>query len=212
MPDDEWRSLSREDFEQALEEMGHVVDVSVNDLVELTEKARRHAVLRRKESILVQGLMSQPVHTVTPDTSLADAAETLLTHRISGLPVVDPENRLVGIITEADFLCAVGIPCHHPAASLWQRLEEMFANVRPPIRDPGETVDSVMSKEVVTVGPDMLLHDALETMKAHQVKRLVVVDAQRVPIGMITRSDLVRAFFRRLRWTDLTDDGTGGKP
>lgn len=200
MPENKWQSLSREDFEQALEEMGHVVDVSVNDLIEVTDKARKYAQLRHKETMRVGAVMSHPVKAVSPDDTLGKAAELMLAQRISGLPVVDAANRLVGIITEADFLCAIGLTCHHPSQSLWQRLEEMFSTSRHELHEPGEKVGAVMARDVVTVTPEQPLHEALEIMKARQVKRLVVVDEDHAPIGIITRSDLVRTFFRRLGW------------
>lgn len=205
MSDDGWRSLSREDFEQALADMGHVVDVSVNDLMLVADKARKHAMLRRKETVLIEDLMSQPVETVTPETTLGDAAELMLTRRVSGLPVVDPDKKLVGIITEADFLCAIGVPCHHPAQNLWQRLEDMFSARTPELHEPNEPVASVMTRNVVSVKARQILHEAVEAMKVNQVKRLVVVDGQQSPIGMITRSDLVRAFFKRYKKSGDSD-------
>jgi sulfide:quinone oxidoreductase len=206
MSEDPWFALSREDFEQALDELGSFVDVSVNDLIQITDKARRHAQLRRTESVLISNLMSQPVHTITPDQPLSEAAGRLLSARISGLPVVNKSNRLVGIVTEADFLCAIGVPCHLPTHNVWQTLENMFSQPLQ-LREPGENVAALMVIDVVTVQPDQTLHDAVEAMKKHRVKRLVVVDRHRVPVGMITRSDLVRIFFERMRDTKTAHPG-----
>ncbi|MCP5428913.1 MAG: CBS domain-containing protein [Chromatiaceae bacterium] len=75
-----------EDFEHALDEMGSVIDVTVSDLIVITDKARKHAQMRRAESLRVRTLMTHPVHTVTPDAPLSTAAQLLLTHQISGLP------------------------------------------------------------------------------------------------------------------------------
>lgn len=198
MPENEWCSLSREDFEHALDEMGAVIDVTVSDLIIITDKARRHAQLRHAEALLVSDLMTQPVKTVSPDTPLSEAAAMLLSDRISGLPVIDRLNRLVGIVTEADFLDAIGIPCHRPTHTLWQTLEGMFSHPIE-LRQPGETVSALMVTEVVTVRPEQNIDDVLNAMRSHRVKRLVVVDEQRMPLGMITRSDLVRVFFERIR-------------
>jgi CBS-domain-containing membrane protein len=198
MTEDQWGALSREDFEQALDEMGSVVDVTVNDLIQITDKARRHAQLRRTESILIENLMSRPVRTIMADAPLSEAAHLLLTGHISGLPVVDRENHLTGIITEADFLCAIGLPCHQPTHNLWQTLEGMFSQPLQ-LREPSENVGALMVVDVITVQPRQTLHDAVAAMKTHRVKRLVVVDDQRTPVGMITRSDLVRVFFERVR-------------
>ena len=207
MSDDKWCSLAREDFEHALEDMGTVVDVTVNDLIQLTEKARKHAQLRRTESMLVENLMSQPVHTIHADASLGEAASVLLSQRISGLPVVNKNNHVIGIITEADFLCAIGVPCHLPTHNLWQTLSGMFSQPVQ-LHEPNENVGALMVTEVVTVLPEQTLHEAVEAMKSHRVKRLVVVDGKQKPVGVLTRSDLVRVFFERIPETKdgLTTD------
>jgi CBS domain-containing protein len=141
--------------------------------------------------------MSQPVHTITPDKPLSEAAHLLLSAHISGLPVVDKNDHLVGIVTEADFLTAIGVPCHSPAHNVWQTLESMFSQPLQ-LREPSENVAALMVVDVVTVRPEQTLHDAVKAMKAHLVKRLVVVDQHRSPVGMLTRSDLVRVFFERI--------------
>lgn len=209
MSDDKWRSLAREDFEQALDEMGHVVDVSVNDLIEVTERARKHAQLRRRETVLVREVMSRPVTMVTAETRLSDAADHMLGQRISGLPVVDTGGRLIGLVTEADLLNAIGLPCHHPTQNLWQTLERLFGSRPPELHEPDETIASVMVHDVICVHPEQTLHDVLELMKSHRIKRVVVVDDNDAPIGMVTRSDLVRAFFNQQR-TRLRERGSPG--
>jgi CBS-domain-containing membrane protein len=200
MSKDKWCSLAREDFEHALDEMGSVIDVSVNDLIQLTEKARRHAQMRRAESLLVKNLMSQPLHTIQAHVSLGEAAQVLLSERISGLPVVDTAGHLIGIITEADFLSAIGVPCHPPTHNFWQTLSGMFSQPLH-LHEPNENVGALMVSEVVTAQPEQTLHEAVAAMKSHRVKRLVVVDEQHAPVGMLTRSDLVRVFFERIRDT-----------
>lgn len=203
MPKDNWCTLSREDFERALDEIGSAVGVTVNDLIDITEKARRHAQLRRTESLLVGDLMSRPVHTIKADASLGEAAAVLLSKRISGLPVVDVDGALVGIITEADFLSAVGVPCHLPTQNFWHTLAGMFAQPLP-LHQPNENVRALMIYDVITTHPGQTLHQAIELMKHHRVNRLVAVDEQKSPIGMVTRSDLVRVFFQRIRGTGDT--------
>jgi len=207
MSEDKWCTLSREDFEHALDDMGSIIDVTVNDLIAITEKARKHAQMRRTETLAIEELMSRPVRTIHPDASLSEAATILLTERISGLPVVDPAGRLHGIITEADFLNAIGVPCHAPTHNFWQGLSGMFSQPLP-LHQPTENVGALMITDVITVRPTQTLHDAVEAMKRYRVKRLVVVDGHRMPIGMLTRSDLERVFFERLR--DVQGRGMAG--
>ncbi|MBI5462043.1 MAG: CBS domain-containing protein [Gammaproteobacteria bacterium] len=192
--------LTREDFVNALKEMNTFVDVAVDDLLELNSKAAKYARYRKTESLRIGNLMSRSVVTITPDTSLAEAAHLLVTHRISGLPVVDAQQHLLGVITEADFLRAMGVPSHHPTHSLWQTLEAMFTH-QPEIREPTGTVADLMVENVITVKPEQTLHDVIAIMKHNRIKRVVVCDDDGRVQGMVTRSDLVRVFFDRLRRT-----------
>lgn len=189
--------LTREDFVNALKDMDTFIDVTVEDLLELNSKAAKYARRRRTENLPIDNLMSRDVVTIVPDASLAEAAHLLLTHRISGLPVVDVEQRLLGIITEADFLRAMGMPSQPPTHSLWQTLEAMFTH-QPAVREATGTVAELMIENVITVKPGQTLHEAIDIMKHNRIKRVVVCDDDGRVQGMVTRSDLVRVFFDRL--------------
>jgi CBS-domain-containing membrane protein len=174
------------------------MDVTVDDLMEISRKALKYARHRKTEGLTIANLMTRAVVTVSPDTSLAEAAHLLVENRISGLPVVDAQQHLLGVITEADFLRAMGIPSHHPTHSLWQTLEAMFTH-QTEIQEPTGKVADLMVQNVVTVRPDQTLHDVIEIMKHNRIKRVVVCDDEGRVLGMVTRSDLVRVFFDRLR-------------
>ena len=192
--------LTRDDFVNALKEMNTFMDVTVDDLLELNRKAMKYARQRNTESLRIENLMTRNVITVSRDTPLAEAAQLLVKHRISGLPVVDAEQRLVGVITEADFLRAMGVPTAAPTHSLWQTLENLFAH-QTDIREPTGTVADLMVENVISVRPEQTLHDVLEIMKHNRIKRVIVADQDGRVQGMITRSDLVRVFFDGLRRT-----------
>lgn len=204
MSDKSPTGLTQADLEQALQDIDSYVDVTVTDLLRIFSLASRHARLRPAENLAVAGLMTRSVHTIPPTASLAEAAHQMLSLRISGLPVVDSGNRLLGLITEADLLRTIGVPGHHPAHSLWQTLETMFA--RPISADPpsGEVAD-LMVRDVITVQSEQTVHEVIEVMKQHRIKRVVVVDAQRRITGMLTRSDLIRVFFEHIRNNHVPD-------
>ncbi|HSJ49253.1 MAG TPA: CBS domain-containing protein [Gammaproteobacteria bacterium] len=197
--------LMREDFAKALREMNTFLDITADDLMELNRRAAQHARQRARESVPVSQLMTTPVTTVRADCSLAEAAHLLVEKRISGLPVVDREDRLIGLVTEADFLRAMGLPSHQPHHSVWQTLESLFQH-QDRVRDPEGTVADLMIPDVVTVRAEHTLHEALDIMKKHRIKRLVVADEERRVQGIITRSDLVRVFFDRIRKSSDTSD------
>jgi len=197
MSEHQLAELHREDFKQALKEVDSYIDVTLEDLMKINHIAQKHAQLRRAEQLMVRDIMTRDVATVTPDTTLRDAARQLLELRISGLPVVDDRGSLAGIVTEADFLAAMGIPYHHPAHSLWQSLETMFKHP-PKSNNIPVTVADIMVNQVITTGKDNTLHDAIDSMKRHHIKRLVVADEQHKVEGIVTRSNLVQVLLQQI--------------
>jgi CBS domain-containing membrane protein len=189
----------RADYQQALNSMDTFIDITVDDLMALSERAEQLARHRSTGAIRVSRVMSQPVRSVHPHTPLTDAAHLMVSERISGLPVVDADGKLVGIITEADFLRALGVPAHQPHQNLWQTLESLFSHLsrHAELEAPDTPVTEHMVKSVVCVRPEQDLHDVIEAMKRNSVKRVVVCDGEHRPLGMVTRSDLVRVFFDR---------------
>ena len=189
----------RADFQQALQSMDTFIDITVDDLMTLTQRAEQFASRRATSGIGVARVMSQPVRTVHPQTPLTDAAHLMISERISGLPVVDDAGLLVGIITEADFLRAIGVPAHQPHHNLWQTLESLFSHLthHGEPETPDAPVTEHMVKSVVCVRPEQDVRDVIEVMKRNSVKRVVVCDGERRVLGMVTRSDLVRIFFDR---------------
>ena len=126
----------------------------------------------------VVDLMTTEVISVTPATSIKDAARLMFRHRVSGLPVVGENGLIVGIITEADFL----------------RLE--VARTTAAEVEPVETVAQVMSSGVVTVEADTAVVEAAKIMVVQDVKRLPVVDESGVLVGILSRLDVVAVFTR----------------
>ncbi|HOP15160.1 MAG: CBS domain-containing protein [Chromatiaceae bacterium] len=197
--DTETAKPRREDYQRALSSMNTFMDIEVNDLMMLADRAQQFAVRRVTASIGVTQIMSKPVTVVSPQTTMSAAAHLMVEGRISGLPVVDDANRLLGIITEADFLRALGVPAHHPTHSIWQTLESMFSHLahHAGMEGPNDPVAEHMVREVICVGEEQDVHDVLDAMKRHRVKRVLVCDNERHVSGVITRSDLVRIFFDR---------------
>lgn len=186
-----------EDYQQAMQSMDIPMDVSVEDLMTLAERAEQFARQRSMAGGTVASIMTQPVVTVAPHTSLKEAAHLLVSKRVSGLPVVDENKRLVGLITEADFLRILGVPSPLPSHSLWHTLENLFSHLTHPNRAeaPDEPIDGHMVRHVITANPADGIHKVLDLMKRHQVKRVVIVDDAQQVCGIVTRSNLVRLFF-----------------
>ncbi len=130
----------------------------------------------------VRDLMTTDVVAVAPSTSMRDAARMMFRYRVSGLPVVDPDDHILGIITEGDFLD--------------MELERADKGTAP------ETVEQVMTRNVLSVPPDIEVIEAARFMRTNDVKRVLVVEDGRM-VGIISRFDIVAGFTRP---DDLIED------
>jgi len=133
-------------------------------------------------------LMTKDVMTVEPGTTLKDVAALLSSRRISGVPVVDRQGGVVGVVSEADIVEkeAGGI-----RVGLFRRL---LARRRP--QRPARTAGEAMTAPPVTVRPECETAEAARLMIERGVNRLPVIDAEGRLVGIATRADLVRAFVR----------------
>jgi len=139
----------------------------------------------------VEDLMTRDVETTTPDTPLREAARVLARAGISGMPVVDHEGTVVGVVSEADILVKAGGEA--PGSRLLGWLLETDTGLEDKIR--AETVGEAMSSPAVTITPERPVHEAAKLMSAEGINRLPVIDDGRL-VGIVTRADVVRAFTR----------------
>jgi len=141
----------------------------------------------------VRHAMSTRVVTVTPGTLLSDAMRTMLREHISGLPVVDAQGALVGMLTEGDLMRRVETETEptHPA---WLRfLLGPGRMAREFTASHARHVGEVMTRDVITIGADAPLAEAVDLMEQHRIKRLPVAGGQGLE-GILSRADLMRAF------------------
>ena len=137
-------------------------------------------------------LMTSFVVTVTPEATIEYAAHLMLQHRISGLPVMDSDGAVLGIVTEGDLLrrAETGTDKHH---ARWVslligpgRLAQEY------VRTHGRKVGEVMTERVLTVTPQTPLSDIVALMETRHVKRAPVVDQERL-VGIVSRADVMAA-------------------
>jgi CBS domain-containing protein len=137
-------------------------------------------------------VMTTGAATIRPDASLAEAARIMLDHRISGLPVVDADGTLVGIVTERDFLRGDG----------GQRQRWIDVLLREPSAQitsdalHSRRVEDVMSIDPVFVDVEAPAEDIVELMERYGVKRIPVVADGKV-VGIVSRANLLLALTRK---------------
>lgn len=115
-------------------------------------------------------LMSSPVRTIRPETTVTDAQRLLLRYGHSGLSVVDDRDRLVGVVSRRDLDLAI----HHG-----------FGHAR---------VKGYMSRDLKTIAPTTTLADIQALMVAHDIGRLPVLEGDRL-VGIVTRTDVLREIY-----------------
>lgn len=142
-------------------------------------------------------IMTEAVVSVTPETSIAEAARLMLQHHISGLPVVDQDGAVVGMLTEGDLLrrAETGTAPHHPR---W--LELLLGSGRLAkeyTRTHARRVGEVMTGDVASVSSQTAVADVVQLMNRRRIKRLPVIDESRL-VGIVSRANLVRALVKAI--------------
>jgi CBS domain-containing protein len=137
----------------------------------------------------VRDVMTTDVVTVEAETSLKEVAAILVDRRISGLPVVDEDDKVIGVVSEGDLLLKERGPTEQKG--MFARLTEKWM-AKPNARTAGEA----MTAPAVTIAPWRMVSAAAAQMLDAAVNRLPVVDGEGRLVGIVTRADLVRAFVR----------------
>jgi CBS domain-containing protein len=137
----------------------------------------------------VEEIMTRDVITVTPETPVHKAAQLMVDHAISGLPVIDG-TALVGMISEGDLILRQR---PRPRAGWWRSFfgdpERLAREYR---KAAGVTVADVMTRDVISVPPDMPIESAAGILHSHAIRR-VPVTVEGELVGIVSRGDLVKA-------------------
>ena len=141
-------------------------------------------------SSTVKDVMSTHVVTVRPDAGYKEMAAMLHEQRVSAFPVVDDDNKVIGVVSESDLLVKEALEGTVPGVlrGLAQRHVRSQAT--------GLTAADLMSRPAVTIGPDEPVSHAARLMYGKRVKRLPVVSDTGALIGVVTRSDVLSVYRR----------------
>jgi CBS domain-containing protein len=144
----------------------------------------------------VADIMTRDPITVTPQTPISQAIKILAEKRISGLPVLNAEGKLVGVISETDLMwqeTGVTPPAYIMLLDSVIYLENPAKHERDLHKALGQTVGEAMTdKDIITIKPDRSVREAAQIMNDRKVHRLPVLDDQNKLIGILTRGDIIR--------------------
>ena len=154
-------------------------------------------------------VMTRNVISTPPDATVLQAARLMLQDHISGLPVIDTAGKLVGVLSEGDFLRRQETRTERRRSRWLEFLMGPGRTAAEYSHSHGSKVSEVMTTEVKTVGEDTPLEDIVELMERHRIKRVPVVRGAAV-VGIVTRSNLMHAMVslaRKAEPTALDDAG-----
>jgi CBS domain-containing protein len=149
-------------------------------------------------------VMTRNVITTDPDQTVLHAARLMLQHHISGLPVIDKDGKLIGILSEGDFLRRRETKTERHRSRWLEFLMGPGRMASEYSHSHGRKVGEVMSTELQTVDENAGLEDIVELMEKYRIKRVPVMCGEQL-VGIVTRSNLMHAMVSMARVTPATD-------
>ena len=144
--------------------------------------------------MIVKDIMNTSVKTATADTLIKDIASIMCFNKISGVPVVDDNNKLIGVLSEKDILRAmfpdVEQIMQEGGKTDFEAIEADYKNVLD------KKTSDMMSQTVASVTPDMPLLKAASMMCVKKIRRIPVTDADNTLVGIISIGDVHKAIFQ----------------
>jgi CBS domain-containing protein len=137
-------------------------------------------------------IMTRPVIAVTPATTIVEAANTMLQRHVSGLPVVDTAGKLVGIISEGDFIRRSEIGTQRKRGRFLRFILGPGREATDFVHEHGRKIAEIMTPGPLTINEDTDLEKIVELMEKNNVKRLPVMRGDKL-VGIVSRSNLLQA-------------------
>ncbi len=187
-------AISEQDVIEAMSSVQGYIDITPGDFREIYQAAYNLAIERLLNSLKAADLMTRKVLLVERETPLVAAAALLAEKGISGAPVIGLGGKIVGVVSEKDFLREMGFvttPSFMEIAThCLQDKSCMICRLR------NKVVDEIMSRPPITGSPEMSIGEISQLFRDREINRLPIVAADDRPVGIVTRTDLAHSFNR----------------
>jgi CBS domain-containing membrane protein len=180
------------DLDAVLQQYNQVLDISRDDLEEILLRTEMHAHQRRFGEVKCGDIMSRDVVKVEFGTELQPAWRLFSEHHIHALPVVNRFNRVIGILTQRDFIRQCEF---EKAGGIPQKLRRLLKRTPETHSDKPEVVGQIMTSNVQTAAIDQAIVSLIPMFADTDLHHLPVVDANQRLVGIVTQSDLVAALY-----------------
>ena len=185
--------ISDEDILQAMKEIKGYLDITPNDFKDVYQRAYHHALDRFMHGIKAKDIMTRRVISIKGDTPAEKIPELLARHGISGVPVVDDENQVLGVVSGKDFLALLGEDAPRSLMGvLAQCLRQEECLVLPLHKS---TAAAIMTAPAITVQADASLCEISVLFAEKKINRVPVVDQQGKLEGIVSRADVIAALY-----------------
>jgi CBS domain-containing membrane protein len=181
-----------EDLDAVLKQHDQVLDISRDDLESLFMQTEQRAYQRRFGIISCADIMSRDIVSAEFGTSLEEAWQLMRRHQVAALPVLNRARRVIGIVTQTDFLDHGGLDNY---GDIRQQLRRFLRKSGVTHTEKAEVVGQIMTQHPTTARLDTPIVDLVPLMADSGFHHIPVVDAEQRFAGIITQSDLVAALY-----------------
>lgn len=181
--------ISDDDIYDAMKEIPGYLDITPGDFKEVFRFAYQHAV-ERLSSVKAGDVMVTEVVSVTRKTPLDQVAAVMARHGISGVPVVEEGERVVGVISEKDFLTRMGEQDTETFMGVVAECLKGLGCVAVSIR--GQNAEDIMTSPAVTVNEETSIREIANLLTEKNINRVPVINRKGHLVGIISRADIVR--------------------
>jgi len=189
--------ISDEDIYGAMKEIPGYLDITPGDFKEVFRLAYQHAIERFARSVKAKDVMTRNVVLVNRVTPLKKVAEAMAQHGISGVPVVEGDERVAGVISERDFLTHMSAKDAMSFMGVVSECLKGKACLAIPVRR--KNAEDIMSSPAVTVDEDTSIMEIANIFSEKNINRVPVIDKKGNLKGIVSRADILQSSLLRRR-------------
>jgi len=183
--------ISDDDIYEAMKNIPGYLDITPADLKEIYKFAYRHAFERITGSVKAHNIMTRQVFSVKRAMPVKEVAELMAEKSVSGIPVVEEDGTVAGIISEKDFLAGMGSGDKTHFMSIVAECLSGKGCAAMPIRL--QKAEDIMTSPAITIREDMSVVEISNIFTEKNINRVPVIDTEGKMIGIVSRADIVRA-------------------
>ena len=189
--------ISDDDILAAMKEIGGYLDISFGDFKELYHIACSHALKRLMQSVKARDIMTKKVVYVYKQTSSREVAEVMAKNNVSGIPVIDDGEQVVGIISENDFLSHMGKKEIKSFMNIIALCLEDKGCLAMPISN--QNAEDIMTSPVITANEETPVSDIVNLFAQKNINRVPILSQDKKLVGIVSREDALQTVIPRIK-------------